>query len=45
MLEKANLIIDQAFINFGKELVALALIAVKFGGLYLLGKLIFGKKK
>jgi len=45
MLEQANLIIDRAFINFGQELVAFGLIAIKFGGLYLLGKLFFGKKK
>ena len=45
MLEQANTIIDQAFISFGKELVAFCLIAIKFGGLYMLGKLVFGKRK
>jgi len=45
MLEQANVIIDQAFIAFGQELIAFSLIALKFGGLYMLGKLVFGKKK
>ena len=44
MLDVANAMIDQAFIEFGKELVALVLIAVKFGGLYMLGKVVFGSK-
>jgi len=45
MLEQANMIMDQAFISFGQELIAFSLIALKFGGLYMLGRLIFCKKK
>ena len=45
MLEVANQIIDEALVTFGAELVSLMLIALKFGGAYLLLKLVFGRKK
>lgn len=44
MFETINALFDQTMMNFGSEFIGFLLLAVKFGGIYLLAKIIFGSK-